>query len=233
MTTGQWAVFGEMLTDRPEEQTDEPTSSPGADHDHVCDPVVFEEPERAAPSSTATSIGPRSGPSTSSSSFSATWRASASKVRPASGGWLGVQGSGGKDQHVTTCRSRPRRSASSAAQRSAAGKVRSRRPRRRSNPGEPSRLVVEVLDHGVWAGKDQAFVAVVAPAHHPGWLAVSAVDLKDLGVSVGFPEVVALDHQPIPHCCSHGTFCCVDASGTSCGCGQQGRRSQLFSDPGR
>ena len=56
----------------------------------------------------------------------------------------------------------------------------------------------DVLDHRVGAGKEQSFVPVVVPAHHPRWLAASAVHLEDLGVTVGFADVMSLDHEPIP-----------------------------------
>jgi len=70
--------------------------------------------------------------------------------------------------------------------------------------------VVQVLDDGVRAGKKQTFVPVLAPADQPRWLAIGAVHFEDLGVSVRFPEMVALDHQPITNCCAHHITSCID-----------------------
>jgi hypothetical protein len=63
--------------------------------------------------------------------------------------------------------------------------------------------VWEVLHDRVRAGEVQAFVAVVAPTDQPRWRTIFAVDLEDLGVLVGLPDVVALDDEAVTDCCTH------------------------------
>jgi len=61
----------------------------------------------------------------------------------------------------------------------------------------------EVLDARVPSGEEEAFVAVIAPPYDVWRRPFFPVDFQDLGVPVGFADVMALDHDSITDTRSH------------------------------
>lgn len=57
--------------------------------------------------------------------------------------------------------------------------------------------VLEVLDHGVRAGEDHAFMSVVGPSHDERWPAVLAAHLQDLAVSPRVVDMGAMHDEPV------------------------------------
>jgi hypothetical protein len=57
--------------------------------------------------------------------------------------------------------------------------------------------VRDVLDRGIGAREEEALVPVVVPADEVGRSTVLAADLEDLGIAVGFADVMTLDDQPV------------------------------------
>jgi hypothetical protein len=62
---------------------------------------------------------------------------------------------------------------------------------------------VEVLDARVWSWEEQAFVAVIARPYDVRRRPFFSVDFQDLGVPVGFADVMTPDHDPITDIRSH------------------------------
>jgi len=64
-------------------------------------------------------------------------------------------------------------------------------------------VAFEVLDARVRSREEKAFVAVIAPPNDVRRRPFFSVDFQDLGVPVGFADVMALDHDPITDIRSH------------------------------
>jgi len=64
-------------------------------------------------------------------------------------------------------------------------------------------VAFEVLDARVRSREEKAFVAVIAPPNDVRRRPFFSVDFQDLGVPVGFADVVALDDDPITDIRSH------------------------------
>ena len=62
---------------------------------------------------------------------------------------------------------------------------------------------LEMLDARVWPREEKAFVAVVAPPYDVRRRPFFSVDFQDLGVPVGFADVMTLDDDPITDIRSH------------------------------
>jgi hypothetical protein len=62
--------------------------------------------------------------------------------------------------------------------------------------------VLEVLDVGVGAREEQAFVASVAPPNPEGWGSVGP-DREHFGVAVRLSDSMRPDHDPISNFSSH------------------------------
>ena len=56
-----------------------------------------------------------------------------------------------------------------------------------------------MVDLGIGAGEEQAFVPVVVPPHEIRRTSVLAVYLKDLRIPIRLSDMVALDHESITH----------------------------------
>src|SRR5262245_15392373 len=72
------------------------------------------------------------------------------------------------------------------------------------------RPLAEVLHARVRSREEQAFVAVIAPTHDVRRTPFLSVNFQNLGVPVGFADMMALDHDPITDTRSHPsshTFC--------------------------
>jgi hypothetical protein len=63
--------------------------------------------------------------------------------------------------------------------------------------------VIEVLDDGIGARKEQAGVTAIFPAHEKWRSAVLASYLQDLAISIRLTNVMASDDDPISNGCLH------------------------------
>ena len=72
--------------------------------------------------------------------------------------------------------------------------------------------MLEVFDERVGTRKEQSLVAIVAPPHEVRRTSVLALDLQDLGVTVGLADVVTLDDQPVTRSCTHHRSSSLGAS---------------------